>query len=217
MSAIKNEFSGPIIFCPSYYSDDKILDRVFGERPTGYLEKLAQDLEPSISVIWTGPEVISKEISLDHLKRVESILKRKPFLWENLFANDGPRNCKFLKIKAYHGRERGLLNSVSGIGLNLMNQPYLSQISYMATSYTLKGERPEMALHKALEYFCAGELQIFLKSHIEQFSSQGLDQMSSEEKGMYIQKLSEITSPFSTDLIDWLEGKYLVGSECLTD
>src|SRR5579871_3728254 len=46
-----------IIFCPTYYSDDSVLDRAFGRRPSNYLEQLGEALDPAIHVFWTGEEV----------------------------------------------------------------------------------------------------------------------------------------------------------------
>jgi hypothetical protein len=43
-----------MIVCPTYYSDDPILDRVFGERPKGYVEQMGEDLDPAIEIFWTG-------------------------------------------------------------------------------------------------------------------------------------------------------------------
>src|SRR5690606_1420765 len=43
-----------ITVCPSYYSDDPLLDRVFGQRPPRYLEALAAGLDRRIGVFWTG-------------------------------------------------------------------------------------------------------------------------------------------------------------------
>ncbi len=52
-----------LIVCPSYYSDDPVLDRVFGDRPPRYLEDLGRALDPAIEVFWTGPEVCSREFT----------------------------------------------------------------------------------------------------------------------------------------------------------
>ncbi|HLA14484.1 MAG TPA: beta-N-acetylglucosaminidase domain-containing protein, partial [Gemmatimonadaceae bacterium] len=42
--ALERTKASRIIVCPSYYSDDPILDRVFGARPTRYLEDLGTHL-----------------------------------------------------------------------------------------------------------------------------------------------------------------------------
>src|SRR6185312_15983839 len=43
-----------LIVCPSYYSDDPMLDRFFGQRPANYLEDFGRLLDPFIEVFWTG-------------------------------------------------------------------------------------------------------------------------------------------------------------------
>src|SRR5258708_24719791 len=50
-----------LIVCPSYYSDDPVLDRFFGRRPSNYLEDFGRLLDPSIEIFWTGEEVCSRE------------------------------------------------------------------------------------------------------------------------------------------------------------
>ena len=48
---IVERFAGDrVIVCPSYYSDDPVLDRVFGARPPGYLERLGELLDPRLHV-----------------------------------------------------------------------------------------------------------------------------------------------------------------------
>ena len=39
--------AGRLIVCPSYYTDDPVLDRVFGQRPPNYLEDLGAGLGPA--------------------------------------------------------------------------------------------------------------------------------------------------------------------------
>ena len=46
--------AGRILCCPSYYSDDPILDVAFGARPPFYLEQLGRLLDPAIGIFWTG-------------------------------------------------------------------------------------------------------------------------------------------------------------------
>jgi hyaluronoglucosaminidase len=60
-----------IFFCPTYYSFDPILDRVFGKRPHNYLSDLGKLLDPLVRVYWTGPEVCSQEISSVRLRLVK--------------------------------------------------------------------------------------------------------------------------------------------------
>lgn len=205
-------FTGKIVFCPSYYSDDAVLDRIFGARPAGYLEALGAGLPKEIEIVWTGPKVISPEIPADHLARVEKTLQRKPFIWDNLYANDGPKNCKFLKLKPFSGRD------VSGLwGINPMNQPHLTQLMLLAAKKAT-AMPAEAAYDAALREMLSPALCALVTQHADAFLNHGLDAMSDAEKQSLIAQLRSCASePVAQDIIDWLDGKYLVGAECLTD
>ena len=41
-----------------------------------------------IDVFWTGPEIISREITVAHVQELQHVLRRKPLIWDNLHAND---------------------------------------------------------------------------------------------------------------------------------
>lgn len=49
-----------------------------------YLKTLGDELHPQIIFMWTGPDIISKEISVAHIKELTSVVKRKPFIWDNV-------------------------------------------------------------------------------------------------------------------------------------
>ena len=93
-----------VVMCPTYYSDDCMLDAIFGARPAGYLEELGRRLDPRVGVYWTGEEICSREYSISHLARVGELLRRKPTLWDNYPVNDGPRMSRFLHLRGFTGR-----------------------------------------------------------------------------------------------------------------
>ena len=130
-----------IICCPSYYSDDPILDVAFGERPPFYLEQLGRLLDPAIHIMWTGEEVVRREYSPGHLDRVARILGRKPFLWDNYPVNDGPLMSQHLHLRGFTGRPAAIAPHVAAHGINLASQPLLSRIPALtlAESYA-RGE-----------------------------------------------------------------------------
>lgn len=211
-------FPEGLIFCPSYYTFDPILDKVFGQRPLGYVEGLKEAISDDVEICWTGPKVISEEISEAHLREVEALLGRKAFIWENLFANDGPRNCKFLKLKYFQGRDGSLGTLTSGIGFNLMNQPFLSQILYLSSLWVMtKNLSPEESFKQSCVELCSPKLADFLLTHRVLFLEQGLDKISDEEKAYLLSELKLDTSPVAEEVKAWLLGEYLVGPECLTD
>lgn len=203
-----------ILFCPTYYSDDPILDKVFGQRSSDYLNKIGT-LPEDIHILWTGNKVIPKTISASDLNEVAQVLKRKPFIWDNYFANDGPKQCKFLKLKPLDGRTHAALESSAGWAFNLMNQPRLSEIVLASSIDVLNGQEPITSLSKIASRIGGTTFGSLLKNNEKVFVEFGLDKIDHDKKQELIQSLDN--SPCSIEVKDWLEGKYLVGEECLTD
>ncbi|HSJ10481.1 MAG TPA: beta-N-acetylglucosaminidase domain-containing protein, partial [Longimicrobiales bacterium] len=117
-----------LFMCPTYYSDDPVLDRIFGARPDGYLEQLGAALDPAVHVFWTGEEICSREYSPGHLRRVGEQLRRKPFLWDNYPVNDTERMARYLHLRAFTGRHADIADHVAGHMINPALQPVLSRI-----------------------------------------------------------------------------------------
>src|SRR6185369_9910413 len=81
-----------------------------------YLATLGRELLPEIDVFWTGPEIISREITVAHVQELRTVLRRKPLIWDNLHANDyDVRRCY---CGPYAGRPPELRNAVNGLLAN---------------------------------------------------------------------------------------------------
>jgi protein O-GlcNAcase/histone acetyltransferase len=98
------------LFCPTPYCG-RMAERKHGGE--GYLATIGRELLPEIDVFWTGPEIISREITLEHIREVGSTLRRKPLIWDNLHANDYDGRRFF--CGPYAGRPREMLGAVSGV------------------------------------------------------------------------------------------------------
>jgi hyaluronoglucosaminidase len=216
LQSIHADSGAKIVFCPSYYSFDPILDKVFGQRPENYLEEIAGGTPQGVELVWTGPKVISPEIGAEHLREVTKILGRKPFLCDNIFANDGPRNCKFLKIRPFAGGRGEALEESSGWSINPMNQAEISKVLLLASAKAASMPA-EAALHEAAEERCGKELASLLRENTPLFFSQGLDLIDDGQKKKLALEFGKFRHPVASEVVDWLEGKYLVGSDCLTD
>jgi len=211
-------FPSGLIFCPSFYSFDPLLDKVFGQRPKGYVEGLKNLISNDVKICWTGPKVISEEIPRSHLEEVRLILGRKPFIWENLFANDGPKNCKFLKLKYFEGRDESISSETAGVCFNLMNQPYLSQLVYLSSLLVCeKNLSPIAAFEQSCHELLTPGLAHFIVKYRTQLLNQGLDKFSDEQKTNFLNELANELTPVAMEIKAWLNGEYLVGPECLTD
>ena len=218
IEVIRLKYPGKIVFCPSYYTFDPILEKVFGKMPEKYLEDIAQLIPQDISMAWTGPKVISPEIPRQHLADVEVLLKRKPFMWENLFANDGPKNCKFLKLRPFDGRTEKLDDLSEAWGFNMMNQPELSKITFLASKKVLVDHTsPDIAFQESVNELSSPGLAHFIFSHRLEFLEKGLDNLSALTKETLLKELAGFPDSAAREIEDWLKGVYIVGSECLTD
>jgi protein O-GlcNAcase/histone acetyltransferase len=104
---------GRFLFCPTAYCGRMAQRRLGGD---DYLATIGRDLTSTIDIFWTGPEIISHEITVAHAQELEAVLRRKPLIWDNLHANDYDGRRFF--CGPYSGRARELRDHVSGLLLN---------------------------------------------------------------------------------------------------
>lgn len=219
---IREVSSAPrIIFCPTYYSYDPIIERCFGPMPQNYLEDLGRGLDSSIDLFWTGEKVMSSAYPEGHLNEVTERMRRKPFLWDNYPVNDSKRASPFLFLKAFENRGPHLADLVSGHAVNPMKQPWLSQIplASLALNYAQAGgyDRAATTLRCAKEV-CGDEIGSLLAQDIALFHDVGLDALTDEQKG-YLRARYEghPDDPFCREVLLWLENTYEFDPACLTD
>lgn len=105
------------LFCPTPYCDRMQSWELGG---TDYLQTIGELLPPDVDVLWTGPEIVSKEISVESIKQLTLRIKRPPILWDNLHAND--YDLRRLYCGPYSGRSAELLSNLRGILLNPNNE-----------------------------------------------------------------------------------------------
>jgi hyaluronoglucosaminidase len=113
--------------CPSYYSEDPLLERVFGRFEANFLQVLARYLPADTACFWTGPSVVCRKISLAHVRRVAAILERRLLLWDNYPVNDLSMRDE-LHLGPLRGRDPHLAQYVYGYFNNPLLQPELSMI-----------------------------------------------------------------------------------------
>lgn len=205
-------------FCPSYYSDDPVLDRVFGARPDRYLETLGQALDPAFAIYWTGEEVCSPEIGVAHLKDVATRLGRQVALWDNYPVNDGPRMSHHLHLRSFTGRSPNIGAYVSHHAINPASQPVLGCIAAMTLPmlYAQGGEyRYSRAFQDAARAVCGPELATMLHADLLAFQQAGRDRMTAETRAGFKARYAAIDHPAAQEVIDWLEGGYAITGEAL--
>jgi hypothetical protein len=210
--AAEHPVSQRLLFCPSYYSDDPILDVAFGRRPPDYLEHLGRLLDPAVEIMWTGEEVCSRELSPGHLDRVAAQLRRKPFLWDNYPVNDGARMSQHLHLRAFTGRPASIAPHVAAHGINPASQPVLSRIPALtlAESYAA-GDAYEYgrAWDRAAEAVLGPDLARRVRLDLLLLQDRGRDRL-----GDRLPKLRErygaFDHPAAREIVAWLDGRWEV-------
>lgn len=113
--------------CPSYYTEDPLLARIFGRFEPSFLENLAHHLPKDIACLWTGPSVVSKKISLAHVRKIAQHLKRRLILWDNYPVNDLAMSTE-MHLSPLTGRDPRLPEFIYGYLNNPLLQETLSFI-----------------------------------------------------------------------------------------
>lgn len=207
------------IICPSYYSEDPILDKVFGKRPDNYLEDLGRLVAPDIDIFWTGSRVCSESFSDKEIEVVTKKLRRKPFLWDNYPVNDGAKLCNHLHLCGFANRSNLSIKNISGHAINPMNQAWLSRIP-LATLPAMYDAKKDTAVEtqKAIYSQCPSDLAAQLSRNLKTFNKEGLSQIDKDERVKLIGIYKQLPhTPFAREVIEWLEGKYAFDPNCLTD
>ncbi len=209
-----------LILCPTYYSLDPVLEKVFGARPAHYWETLGRQLPDQVDVFWTGPKVCSTDYPREHLLEVSDWLRRKPFLWDNYPVNDSAEKSQLLQLMAYPESHTGLRGLVAGHAVNPMNQPALSKIPLRTLPRAYReGERyrPVDAFAEACRAQCPPDLARQLIADQTAFQDRGLAQMDQQERQSARSHYEAFTQPEARELRDWLNGDYAFDPACLTD
>ena len=115
-----------LIFCPSAYTTREMKQHM------DYTLAIGNELAPGIDIFWTGPEVVSKTISVADAEEVAGWLRRKPFVWDNYPVNDMfPWRPLLAPLD---GRDPHLAGAVSGILFNPMKQWEASRIPLVSVA-----------------------------------------------------------------------------------
>ncbi|VDP11381.1 unnamed protein product [Heligmosomoides polygyrus] len=101
------------LFCPTEYCESRAVPSL--ER-SEYLTTLGKELHSDIHILWTGPRVISRHITVAHARSVAKVLRRKPLIWDNLHANDYDQKRVFMGD--FSGRPVALKNEIAGLLMN---------------------------------------------------------------------------------------------------
>jgi protein O-GlcNAcase/histone acetyltransferase len=129
--------SSRFMFCPTAYCERMAAAKLGGD---GYLETVGRELLPAIDVLWTGPEIVSREITVAHVQAMQAVLCRKPIVWDNLHANDYDGRRFF--CGPYSGRQRELIGEVRGLLSNPNTEFPLNYVPLRTLARFVAGSGP---------------------------------------------------------------------------
>jgi len=101
------------LVCPTQYCATRAVPDVSS---SDYLKTIGAKLDLRIDIMWTGGKVISKEITLESIEEVSTVLRRPPVIWDNIHANDYDQ--KRIYLGPYAGRSPELIQRLRGVLTN---------------------------------------------------------------------------------------------------
>jgi protein O-GlcNAcase/histone acetyltransferase len=139
------------LFCPTEYCASRAIPSV---KESDYLNHIGVELHKDIDILWTGPRVISKTITVASIEELTSVLRRKPVIWDNLHANDYDQRRLFLG--PYSGRSTNLIPYLNGIFTNPnceyhANFVAIRSLAYWSKCSPRKKNVPDVAEETAVE------------------------------------------------------------------
>lgn len=203
--------------CPSYYSEDPLLARVFGRFEDHFLEKLSETLPASAAFLWTGPKIVSEQITARHVRGIRRRLDRRLVLWDNYPVNDlSMRND--MNLGPVRGRDPDLPNVVYGYLNNPLLQEALSFVplgtcfDYAARAHAYDPERSwrrtiiERYGSAALPHWKA--IRNFCEQDIRARKNKTVACVAPSEAGSFRAALDYVTrhrrTPWARELAPWM-------------
>ncbi|MFO7857629.1 MAG: beta-N-acetylglucosaminidase domain-containing protein [Ectothiorhodospiraceae bacterium] len=201
--------AGRVFLCPTWYSDDPLLDELFGTRPADYLEQLGRGLDPAIHVYWAGPEICPRAITPGDLHAVAERLERRPWLWDNYPVNDSANMREHLHLRGVTGRNATLATAVAGHAINPALQPWLTCLPALTLPRVYQDAdsyRYTRAQTEAARSVLGPELGDCVYADLPLLTDRGRDRLSDAERARLEDRYAAFSHPAAREIRDWLAG-----------
>ena len=193
VASIKGIARNSLMVCPTVYCKSFAKGNV---RDNEYLQVMSENIDPTIQILWTGDEVVSKKIPIKSLRDLQNLFKNPIIIWDNFYANDYCPSRFF--IGPYTGR-KSLDKSVAGIGINPTGMPMTDKIC-LERFVSSKTDRQILKSYQVPESFM--KLLPFFSNPFERnqtLNEKRIDQLLSTQNDLCIEWKSELQlewSPF---------------------
>jgi hyaluronoglucosaminidase len=203
-----------VLVCPTYYSYDPVLEKYFGPMPQSYWPDLGRQLPANVDIFWTGNEVCSESIEVDHISSIVGQIGRPVTLWDNYPVNDGAIRSEYLYTSKLSARNVGIRPLIRGHLCNPMNQGLLSlpALSGLAEMYGNCG-LDESALCRILGPLTWERLSQDRRA----FELEGLSGLGEKRRQQLASEYGELPGAAAVEITQWLRGEYSFDPACLTD
>lgn len=209
---------GKILVCPSFYSFDPVLERIFGKMPPDYFSELTKDLDDDVCFFWTGNQVLSQDINIADIKKAEKITGSRLALWDNYPVNDGKKISAYLFTAPFKGRNtlsylKDFTHAVNPMCEGLLSTAPLSSLPLI---YQHADEKQIQNAWDHEGQILFGKNFDKFKPYLEKLQTQGLDAIDRFEKQKLKSLCLETNTAAASELLDFLNGKYAFDPQCLT-
>ncbi|MCR5536650.1 MAG: beta-N-acetylglucosaminidase domain-containing protein [Succinivibrio sp.] len=206
-----------VLVCPTFYSFDPILEKLFGACSEHYFSDFLSELPQSVGVFWTGNKVLAEDITSDDLKTAAQRVGRTVSLWDNYPVNDGKRLCERLFLRAFQGR-RELNGLCEYHAVNPMNEGLLSTVALSTLPAIYQGKSAqEIELRRLREErnLFSGSLPK-LRPYLRTLNELGLKGLCEKDRQRLIALCESQKFKAAAELKAYLEGVYAFDPNCLT-
>ena len=207
------------LVCPTYYSYDSRLTKEFGPPPKSYLRDFGRMIDPEIDIFWTGEKIISNGYSIEHLSEVATLLRRKPFIWDNSISNDSKTRTDRLYLDPA-GDWRLPAHLAAGLAINPMNQAHLTRIALCRFQQLVV--KCAAADRAASIMDCCRDLggpafALQLREDSALLRETGLSRMDEDTRLRLLARYdSAHSNPYAQEIAAWLRNEYVFDPQCLT-
>ncbi len=218
-----------LIVCPSFYSFDPVLEKIFGAMPEKYFTELGENLENNAKVtfFWTGNRVLSSSISFEDMQRAYDVTGLRLSIWDNYPVNDGKKICKRINISPFSGRRSlseyaSLYQRTSHTDfmhfVNPMCEGALSTLALSSLPLIYQNacdDEIRTAFNRELELLF-GEHKNSILPYLYDLEKNDVDLLDDSNKHKLLELLSKAKGSGVKELEDFILGKYAFDPQCLT-
>lgn len=144
------------LFCPTQYCSTRAVPTVSNSE---YLNTIGTKLVQDIDILWTGPKVISKHLTVESIQEVTEALRRPPVIWDNLHANDYDQKRAFLG--PYAGRSPELIPLLRGVLSNPNCEYHANHVAIHTLAHWAKCSSDTQISSKRLKCFLFANYMYF--------------------------------------------------------